>query len=193
MTSTLARPFWRHFLLQALLATTLFPFTLQVFADEGHDHGNEGAVEQGAANPRFEAHSEIFELVGIAESGRLTVYLDRYATNEPVVNAKVEFESGEVKGVAAPEADGTYAIKLDALSKPGHIPFSFTVTSGTDTDLLAGELEIADAHAHEEGEASPWQRWGGFAAAGLAALAILTAAAIAIRKRAARRARKDFQ
>ncbi|MBL0422538.1 hypothetical protein JI739_19485 [Ramlibacter sp. AW1] len=188
------RPVWRHLLLQALFAAALyFHITFPVLADEGHDHGNEAAGEQGTASPRFEAHSDLFELVGIAENGQLTIYLDRYATNEPVVDAKLEFESGEAKGVAAPQADGTYIIKLDALSKPGHVPFSFTVTSGTDTDLLAGELDIADSHAHEEESATPWQRWGVLAAAGLAALALLTVVAIAMRKRTARSARKDVQ
>ena len=89
MTRKHVCPLWRHLLLQALFAAALFHITLPAFAEEGHDHGNEAAVEQGAASPRFEAHSDLFELVGIAENGQLTVYLDRYAPNEPVVDAKV--------------------------------------------------------------------------------------------------------
>ena len=193
MTNTHVRPFWRHLLLQAVIAAALLPFSLPVFADEGHDHGDEPAAGEGSASPRFEAHSDIFELVGIVENGQLTVYLDRYATNEPVVNAKVEFESGETKGVAAPQPDGTYLIKLDALSKPGQVPFSFTVTAGNATDLLAGELAIADTHAHEEEQVNFWQRWAGLIAAAVAALALLSIAALAMRRRAARNTKKDFQ
>jgi cobalt-zinc-cadmium efflux system membrane fusion protein len=141
-------------------------------ADEhGHDHGP--AATDAAASPRFDAHSDLFELVGVLEKGQITVYLDRYATNEPISGAKIEFESGANKGVAAPQPDGTYAIKFAGLDKHGEFPFSFTVTAGSDTDLLAGELHVEDAHAHDEAVAKPWMRWAGFAAAGLAAAAAL--------------------
>jgi hypothetical protein len=158
-------------------------------ADEGHNHDAGPAAAEGQASPRVQAHSDLFELVGIVEKGQMTVYLDRYATNEPVENAKIEFESGESKGVAAPQPDGTYLIKFDALSKPGELPFSFTVAAGSDTDLLAGELHIEDPHAHEEAAAKPWLRWAGIAAAALAALA---AAAYALRKFASRRAQRTL-
>lgn len=159
------------------------------FADEGHNHGAEPAAAEGQASPRVEAHSDLFELVGVVEKGQMTVYLDRYATNEPVTNAKVEFESGENKGVAAAQPDGTYLIKFEALSKPGELPFSFTVVAGADTDLLAGELHIQDTHAHEEAATRPWLRWSGMAAAALAASA---AALYALRKFASRRAQRTL-
>jgi hypothetical protein len=152
-------------------------------ADEhGHDHGP--AAPAGEASPRFEAHSDLFELVGVVEKGQLVVYLDRYATNEPIAGAKIEYESGSQKGVAAAQPDGTYAIKLAGLDKPGVVPFSFTVSAGSDTDLLAGELQIADAHSGEQAASRPWIRW-----AALAALAAaLAGAAIVVRRRFARRA-----
>ncbi|TWO72986.1 hypothetical protein FN976_01740 [Caenimonas sedimenti] len=140
-------------------------------ADEhGHDHGP--AATDAAASPRFDAHSDLFELVGVLEKGQITVYLDRYATNEPIVGAKIEFESGANKGVATPQPDGTYAIKFAGVDKPGEFPFSFTVTAGSDTDLLAGELHIDAAQAHQDAP-RPWLRWAGFAAAALAAAAAL--------------------
>lgn len=154
------------------------------FADEGHNHGAEPAAAEGQASPRVEAHSDLFELVGVVEKGQMTVYLDRYATNEPVTNAKIEFESGANKGVAAAQPDGTYLIKFDALSKTGELPFAFTVAAGSDTDLLAGELHIEDLHAHEKAAGRPWARWAALAAGALAALA---AALYARRKFASRR------
>lgn len=165
----------------ALACAATFPS----LADEGHNHGAEPAAAEGQASPRVEAHSDLFELVGVVEKGQMTVYLDRYATNEPITNAKIEFESDSQKGVAAAQPDGTYLIKFDALSKPGEHAFSFTVAAGPDTDLLAGELRIQDTHAHEEVAAKPWLRWAGFAAAALAASA---AAFYARRKFASRRA-----
>lgn len=179
-----ARP--RAALVSAALACAA---TFPSLADEGHDHGAAPAAAEGQASPRVSAHSDLFELVGIVEKGQMTVYLDRYATNEPVTNAKIEFEAGANKGVASPQPDGTYLIKFDALSKPGELPFSFTVAAGSDTDLLAGELHVEDPHAHEEAAAKPWLRWAGLAAAALAALA---AVLYAIRKFASRRAQRTL-
>lgn len=157
---------------------------LQAADDHGHDHGDAPAAA-GTASPRMDAHSDLFELLGVVENGQMTVYLDRYATNEPVTGAKIEFESGEHKGVATPQADGTYLIKFDALTKPGQLPFSFTVTAGSDTDLLAGELEIADPHEHEEEAHRSWPAWAGYGAAAIAA-ALALAILIARKRKAGR-------
>lgn len=154
-------------------------------AGDGHNHDAAPAAAEGQASPRVEAHSDLFELVGIVDKGHMTIYLDRYATNEPVANAKIEYESGSNKGVAAPQPDGTYLVEFDALSKPGELPFSFTVVAGSDTDLLAGELHIEDPHDDEAEAARPWARWAAIAAA---ALALAAAALFARRKLARRRA-----
>jgi cobalt-zinc-cadmium efflux system membrane fusion protein len=178
-------------LLRAALASFAFACvaTLPAMAGDDHNHGAEPAAAEGQASPRVEAHSDLFELVGIVKKGQMTVYLDRYTTNEPVTNAKIEFESGAQKGVAAVQADGTYLIKFDALSKPGELPFSFTVAAGSDTDLLAGDLRIPDTHAHEEAASKPWLRWAGIAPAAFAGLA---AALFARRKFASRRAQRTL-
>lgn len=190
MTTNIALASWRHWIPLALISV-LMAATFGAQADDGHNHGAETPATQGSASPRVEAHSDLFELVGIVDKGQMTVYLDRFATNEPVIGAKLEFESGTTKGVATPQPDGTYLVKFDALSKPGQVPLSFTVTAGSDTDLLAGDLDLKDPHDHhDEAAGKPWLRWLGFAAAALAALAL---AAFALRMRAARRARKEFQ
>lgn len=149
------------------------------FAGEGHDHGDEKPVAAGTASPRISAHSELFELVGIVDKGQMAVYLDRYATNEPVLGAKIEYESGTNKGVATAQADGTYLIKFDALAKPGELPFAFTVTAGADTDLLAAELDLKDPHDHTGDSARSWLRWVGY---GLAAALVLAIAVFLTRK-----------
>jgi len=163
--------------------------SLPTFAGEGHDHDAAPAGAEAQASPRVQASSDLFELVGVVEKGQMTVYLDRFATNEPVTNAKIEFESGANKGVAASQSDGTYLIKFDGLSKPGELPFSFTVAAGSVTDLPAGQLHIEDPHAPEEAAAKPWLRWAGIAAAVLAALAT---AVYAARRFANRRAQRTF-
>ncbi len=166
----------------ALCAALVLPAL--ALAEGGHDHGAP-AAGQGTASPRFDAHSELFELVAVLEQpGQLTIFLDRYASNEPIAGARIEFESGAEKGVAVAQPDGTYRAKLAALEKPGQVPFSFTVTAGPDTDLLAGELVIADAHHDDAPASTPWRRWAAFAAG---ALALAGAALFASKRIAARR------
>ena len=148
------------------LATTL------AMADDGHGHGDAAPAAGGTASPRIAAHSDLFELVGIVDKGQMKVYLDRFASNEPVTGARIEFESGSNKGTAQPQADGTYLIKFDALAKPGELPFSFTVTAGSDTDLLAGDLDLDDPHATHAEEKRSWWPWLGAAAFIAAALGI---------------------
>ena len=148
----------------------VFSACAPAYAHDGHDDGAPAAV--GAASPRITAHSDLFELVGIVDNGQMTVYLDRYANNEPVANAKIEFESGANKGVAAPQADGTYLIKFDGLTKTGELPFSFTVSAGADTDLLAADLVMPDHHEHEETQGRPWLGIAAWITAGLAGLAL---------------------
>lgn len=156
-------------------------------ADDGHNHDQDKPAATGTASPRVEAHSDLFELVGVVDKGQMTVYLDRYATNEPVLGAKIEYESGTNKGVAAAHADGTYLIKFDALAKPGELPFAFTVTAGSDTDLLAGDLDMKDPHDHTDEGARSWLRWLGYA---LAAVLTLALAVFLTRKyKSSRRAR----
>lgn len=139
-------------------------------AGEGHDHGHDHGAPAAAvtASPRLSAHSDLFELVGIVDNGAMTVYLDRYASNEPVAGARIDYESGPHKGTAQAQADGTYAIRFDALARPGDLPFTFTVTAGADTDLLAGDLHIEDPHGHDgAAPRSPlaWTAYGAIAAA----------------------------
>ena len=184
MTPFLARP-WRRAAQRAAVAAAIAMGAAATFAGDGHDHGDAPAATAGTASPRLAAHSDLFELVGIVDSGVMTVYLDRYASNEPVTGAKIEYEAGPDKGVAQPQPDGTYLIRLAALGKPGELPFSFTVTAGADTDLLAGDLSLHDPHAHASEEPRALLPWLSFAAAGAAALAL--ALLLAWKVRGARR------
>lgn len=170
---------FRTFVVSLVLAVT----AIGAIASEGHDHGEGNAVSGQTASPRMTAHSDLFELVGIVSEGQMVVYLDRYGSNEPVIGAKLDFEAGAAKGTAAPQPDGTYLVKLDTLGKPGNTPFSFTVTAGTDTDLLASDLTISDDHAHVEA-GKPWLRWLTY---GLVVIVLLAGAAFIFRRLRAKR------
>ncbi|MBP6901156.1 MAG: hypothetical protein KBC73_13765 [Burkholderiaceae bacterium] len=132
----------------------------------------------GAALPRLEAKSEAFELVATLQAGELSVFIDRFATNEPVLNAVLEVESGGLRSQARFHADhGDYAVddaKLLALLRtPGEHALVFTLAAGQDNDLLdgtlvtaAGDIPAAAAHDHA-GERRAW------VAAGIAALGLI--------------------
>ncbi len=71
-------------LLLAILVTTSLSL-----AGPGHDHGPAPAGATAPASPRVTATSDAFELVGIVEGEVLVVYLDRFATNEPITGAAI--------------------------------------------------------------------------------------------------------
>jgi cobalt-zinc-cadmium efflux system membrane fusion protein len=155
-----------------VLSVALVACSAAALAGEGHDHGESAPAAAGSASPRLSAHSDLFELVGIVDKGVMTVYLDRYATNEPITGARIEYESGANKGVAQAQADGTYSIKFDALSRPGELPFAFTVAAGAETDLLAAELDLHGPQEDAHGVQRPWTRWAAYGAAAAAALVL---------------------
>ena len=153
------------------------------WAGAGHDHGDAPAVAAGTSSPRFTAHSDLFEVVGILIGDELSITVDRYATNEPVLKAKVELESGSVKVVADFHADhGDYSVPSSTFQKPGTYAVVLTITAGEQTDLLAGELVVPspDAQAAHDGHARPWLRWAAYAAGALVLAAI---ALVALRRR----------
>lgn len=151
------------------LVLALLPFA--VLADEGHGgHGAPPSALPAALAPRLEAQSETFELVAILEGGKLTLYLDRYASNEPVTNAAIEIESGTFKTTAQPGGEGVYTAPAEALTEPGQYPLVFTVRAAGETDLLNGTLGVppppgAASHPHH------WSEWLVWIFAALVALA----------------------
>lgn len=136
-----------------------------------------GGAAGATARPRLETHSDAFELVATLAGDELSILVDRYATNEPVLDARVEVESGALKAVAKFHADhGDYAVDarplLEALARAGEHPLVFTIVAGNESDLLEGVLKVtpqplADDH-HQDG---PLTR--GRTAAAAAALLLL--------------------
>ncbi len=158
-------------------------------AAQAHDgHDDAPATPQGAAlAPSFEAHSDLFELVGSAQHGSVTIFLDRYADNAPVTNASIEIESGKVSGVATPNADGSYSFKSALFDRPGQVPLTITITAGQESDLLAANLLLPPAAAPAHGTAA-WGALTPLAGAASVLLAVLAALAarLALHKRRTR-------
>lgn len=112
------------------------------------------------AVPRIEASTESFELLGHLHEAELSLVIDRFATNEPVLHGKVEAEVNGLKAVGQFHPDhGNYSIAdpafIKALRAPGEHPIVFTVLTEKDTDLLEGVLRVGaakvEAHEHAHG------------------------------------------
>jgi len=137
--------------LRALACLALLLGALMLFrpalAHEGHSHGDEPPPPAAAA-PRAEAHSDLFELVAVrGTDGRLWIYLDRHASNDPVDGATVgvTVDGQEVAVERAGEA--VYVASSPALATAGLLNLVFTITAGEDMDLLPATLEVPAAIA----------------------------------------------
>jgi hypothetical protein len=147
-----------------------------------------GAGATGSTAPRIEAKSEAFELVGQLQGGELSILINRFETNEPVLGATVEVEAGNQKAKAPFHSDhGDYAVAdeafLKGLSKPGSHPLVITVTAGNEADLLEGALNVPEQARDHDHDGLGWRAWV------LAGLAALLAVAIVWRLWRKRRAR----
>ena len=105
-----------------------------------------------SALPRLDAHTEAFELVAELRAGELVIWVDRHESNEPVLGATLDIESGALKAVAAFRAEqGDYVVTdaamLTALAAPGEHGLVFTLVAGQDSDLLDGTLVTAGGGA----------------------------------------------
>jgi hypothetical protein len=112
----------------------------------------------GAQHPRVEASSELFELVAQLKGGELSILIDHYDSNEPVLGAGLEVESGALKAVAVFRAEsGDYVVTdaalLKALAAPGEHPLVFTLVAGKESDLLDATLVTGGAGARTNGHA----------------------------------------
>mgnify|MGYP006201511193 CR=1 FL=1 len=144
----------RRRLLAVLTVAALAPMT-GLAAPGAHGPNGEHLDQQpvvagGASLPRLEARSESYELVASLEAGQLVIVVDRYETNEPVLGARLEVESGAHKAVAAFRPDsGDYAATdaalLEALDE--HPPMVLRVAGDRDAYLatLAAEGRAATA------------------------------------------------
>ena len=122
---------------------------LSAYSAQAHPgHGDDAPTPiSGSAAPRTEARSDLFELVATVRGGTAMLYLDRFATNEPVEGGSIEVGEGDTTVKAAPQPDGTYKLEAPWLLRSGRHELVFTVTAGDDTDLLNASLDLpADDH-----------------------------------------------
>ncbi|MGF6346800.1 hypothetical protein [Variovorax sp. W2I14] len=177
----------RHRLLMSLAALLVGGTALASPGAHGpngeHLDGPAQTTAGASSAPRMEAKSESFELVGYLRGDEFSMLVNRFETNEPVLNAKVEVETGALKAPAKFHADmGDYAVDdaafLKALKAPGTHAIVVTIIAGAESDLLDGTLksEGADAdagtHSHDDGDGHglPLTAWLAIALAAIGAL-----------------------
>jgi len=163
----------------AAVATGGTLFSTAVWPHGGEDHGQAGAnkrvVQPAHPVPRAAAATDAVELVAALEDDRLMVYLDRFATGEPIAGAKLEVESGSFKATATALDPGVYALPAQAFTAPGAYPLTISVEAGDVFDLLSLTLEnrdsetaVAAAPAH-----GAWPVWGASAGVALAGVGLV--------------------
>ena len=143
----------------SLMALLLGACVLMTAPSAARAHGDHDEPVPAVGLPgvaRADAHSDDFELVAmVAEGHFLTIYLDRFQTNEPVAKAAIEVSRNGDDGVMAEaQADGTYRLAADWADQPGRHDLTFTVTAGDLSDLLTATLEIAP-RVQEIGSGAP--------------------------------------
>ena len=163
-----------------LAAVLSLPFT-NVFAHGDEPHGEAPALPANTHSlPSAEAHSADFELYTQLQGDRLTVYLDSYGDNQPVLGASIEVESDSFKASLQATAPGTYAASASALNHPGEHSLLFTVVAGEQSDLLDTVLRVSAAEAAPAAASS--RLWWG-AAFALLAVALLSVAVLLLKGR----------
>ena len=113
------------------------------FGHEGHDHGAPPTPVSTTIAPRADASSTDFELIAIARNNRLTIYLDSFRDNRPVIGAEIEIDTpaGTLKAVEAKEG-GVYIADAPFLKNSGSYDLAITVSAGGTVDVLATTLKI---------------------------------------------------
>jgi RND family efflux transporter MFP subunit len=129
----------------------------------GHDKDDsERALLAASTFPRIVAQSETYELVGIFRNDRLSIYLDRVPSNEPVTGAKVTVTIADAEPANTQLSDdGTYTLLSSHVPRSGTIEVVFNISEKDGDDLLIGTLSLSQdvSEAAASGRVTTWSRW----------------------------------
>ncbi len=134
------------------LSAFLMLVSLVSGAGRAHAHGDHDAAPPAAIAhaPRLQSLGSNIELVATSEGHRLTIYLDRSLSNEPVDNASIEVSGDGIPTAAAKAVGpGTYELEADWVDEPGTRPLIFAVTTIDDADLLTGTWTVQPRESQE--------------------------------------------
>src|SRR5829696_7554228 len=169
--SILIRPAARRMKLLAVHALAVLGLSLTVgsirpdaIAHEGHEHGDAPAAVVTTVQPRVSAQSETYELLAVLEGERLSINLDRFATNEPVSDAAIAVTVGDGDPMAAvPAGNGVYTIASPRFAGVSEVELVFAITANSGDDLLVGTLTLPEKPSSSTATAPraehPWRAW----------------------------------
>jgi hypothetical protein len=161
------------------VAVALFSVAFSAFGHGGEDHGAPPPPVTQAVEPRTAAATEEFEVVTSLEGKKLVVYVDRFASNEPVAQAKVEIEGAGLKGVANETTPGTYVLDVTTSLPPAKHPLTISVEAADSVDLLTATLDTS-ASGTKEVHTHGWSEWVVWGISG--ALLLVTGILFAVRR-----------
>lgn len=166
---------------QTRLAPAMSPFlfsmwfviatTLPLSAAPGAHGPNGEHIDQAKTisadlNPRFEAFTETFEVVGELTTEQLILYIHDFRSNVPIAQANVEVELNGMASMATYESKQKHYVLaetnfIERLSQTGEHELVLTILTDTASDLLAATFvkpEISVAAMEEEHHHHfPWQ------------------------------------
>lgn len=130
--------------LNTLLAVIFLSAPAGLRAHEGEEHSEEPVVAAAIVAPsgRLEAQTSNVEVVAAASNDDLTIWIDRWATGEPIENAAVSVTIDGTRVIARPTS-GVYTLSASALEVAGDHKLAFIVSQGGQIDRLAGTLTVA--------------------------------------------------
>lgn len=160
-----------------ILLLALLPSSVLAHGDEDHSADEKSkavATTPATGGQRWEISSPEVELLGILQDGKLTLYADRYASNAPLLDAKIELESAGRTVQAEALPDGSYRVIADWLKQPGKHEVVVSVRAGELQDLLISSLEVLAATPVVH--ARTWLSYAKWLAGGVAVLILLVLA-----------------
>ncbi|RDE50740.1 MAG: LPXTG cell wall anchor domain-containing protein [Candidatus Accumulibacter meliphilus] len=179
--------------MKQLLATALLVITFSAFGHGGEDHGAPPPALSQSVAPRASAATADFEVVAVLEGRTLLVYVDRFASNEPVAGAKVEVETDVpgVQGLVSETSPGTYVMPLAADFPAGRHPLTISIETSDNADLLSLVLDTSPPPSTAAPHTHAWSEWTVWVLA--AALLLAGAALLLLRRRRQHRSPRGHQ
>ena len=148
---------YRSALASLLVAAALAAWPGAVPAHEGHDHDKPPPLNVPVA-PRVVAVTPDYELVGVLSGAhRLTIFLHRFETGEPVKDARLSASAGEQEVEAVPKEDGVFEASAPWIRTGEPIDIVFKLTLPNDHDILTGRLDATAASSPPGTTAAPHQ------------------------------------
>lgn len=139
-----------------LAALAMMASVSPALAHGDEDHGAASTPIGVSIAPRMEAATDTLELVAAAKADDLTIWIDGFADNVPVTDAKVSVTIDGKTGQAK-AAKGVYTYSDDGLLKPGAHELSFLVSRDGSFETLSGDLTIPAAAADAKAATPIWQ------------------------------------